>query len=186
MPVIRRILYLTTGILFIILFFQGVFVGGYSRILLREIFDLDLLTKKGPLISQSFKVDKSTTYYELNFEKNTSTFVGDSLFLNVKLLNKKNKVINEFPIKFIQTANYDYRERWKQLVFKATEKQELRVVIKVLKNNMKKAQSAKNNYYLRFRVKDVDSKITMNNYYNVFIYAFFAMLAMIFIPNKWF
>lgn len=184
--VIRRTLVITTCAIFALLFFRGVFFSGYSRTLVREIFDLDMLTKKGPLISKPFNVSRSTTYYELNFEKNTSSFSGDSLLLNVKVLGEKNKVINEFPINFIETGSYSYRDRRKQLLFKATQKQKLRVVIQVLRNNMDKTRSAKNNYYLRFRVKDNDTKVAMDYYYTVFIYSFFAMLVMIFIPKKWF
>jgi hypothetical protein len=168
------------------LFYQGVFLGTYSQTLVRETFDLDMLTQKGPLVSKPFKVDKSTTYYELNFEKRTSSFVGDSLLLNVKVFDEQNKVINEFPVNLIETGSYSYRDRWKQFLFKATQKQKLRVAIKVLKNNMDKSRSAKDNYYLRFRVTDNDGKIAMDSYYKVFIYSFFAMLIMVFIPKQWF
>lgn len=184
--VIRRTLIITTCLLFMMLFYQGVFLGTYSQTLVRETFDLDMLTQKGPLVSKPFQVDKSTTFYELNFEKRTSSFTGDSLLLNVKVLSEQNKVINEFLVNFVETGSYSYRDRWKQVLFKAKQKQKLRVTIRVLRNNIDKTRSAKDNYYLRFRVTDKDGKVAMDYYYRVFIYSFFAMLVMIFIPKKWF
>ncbi|WP_299452417.1 hypothetical protein [uncultured Microscilla sp.] len=180
--IIRRILFLTTGVLFAILFFRAAFgVGSYGS-LLSETFRLNLLTEKGPLISKPFRVYEKTKYYEMNFDKNTSEFTGDSLLINVKVLNNKDEVINEFTESFIVTNKSGYRDKWHKRLFKVNKDQELRVAMKVIKNNLKKSKRN----YVRFKVRYANKKVPTSYYYKVFIYAFFAMIVMLFIPKKWF
>ena len=85
--IIRRILVITSGTLFVILFWRMVSSNGYSGYsFLMERFELDLLKKKGPLVSSPFRVHKDIRYYQMTFIRNTPAYVGDSLLINVKLV----------------------------------------------------------------------------------------------------
>lgn len=185
--IIRRILIITSGALFAILFWRMVSPQGYSNYtFFRERFELDLLQKKGPLVSTPFRVNKRIRYYQMTFTRNTPKFIGDSLFIHVKVLTKDNKVIDEFTENFLYTAKTRYSDRWHHRIFKTDKDQELRVVLQQVKSNLVQKRSTYNNFHVKFKVSYATRQITMRYYYPIFSYIFFAMIIMLFVPKTLF
>ena len=102
------------------------------------------------------------------------------------MLTKDNKVIDEFTENFIHTSKSGYSDKWHYRMFKANKYEELRVVLKLIKSNLVKKRASLDNFNLMFKVSYATKQITMRYYYPIFLYSFFAMIVMLFIPKKLF
>jgi len=187
--IIRRIFITTTLILFGILAARVTFDIGKTSYLLFERFDLELLKKRGPLISKPFRVSKSPRFYKVSFERQLASYYSNlQLAINVKLVNNKNKVVNNFDIDFSKDPKKNYNKKYRQKYFKSNRTEQLYVVMKLLKSNVKKSTSSLsyNKNRISARVYGADDDIPTRFYYRVFIYCFFIMLIMLFVPKKLF
>ncbi|OJJ15789.1 hypothetical protein BKI52_36320 [marine bacterium AO1-C] len=187
--IIRRIFVTTTVILFGILAVRVTFDIGKSSYLLYETFDLELLKKRGPLISKPFRVSKSPRFYNLSFERALSSHRFNlQLSVNVKLVNNKNQVINNFDVDFSKDPKKSYNKKYRTKYFKSNKNEQLYVVMKLLKNNVKasKSKSSYSRNRIKVSVDSADDDIPTKFYYRVFIYCFFIMIVMLFIPKKMF
>ena len=186
---IRRISIVTTLLLFGVLAVRVTLDIGKSKYLLSEKFGLELLKKRGPLISKPFQVSNKPRFYRLNFTSKFGSYTSNpQLLVNVKLVNSKNKVINNFDIDFSEKNKKSYRRRYLKKYFKSNKNEQLYVVMKLLKSNIKKVKSTysyrKNS--IRVGVYGADDDIPNRFYYRVFIYSFFIMIVMLFVPSRLF
>jgi len=187
--IIRRIFITTTVILFGILAVRVTFDMGKTSSLLYETFHLDLLKKRGPLISKPFRVSKSPRFYRVGFERNLASYKSNlQLAINVKLVNNKNKVVNSFDVDFSKDPKKSYNHKYRKRYFKSNKTEQLFVVMKLLKSNVSESKSSYsyNKNRISARVYGADDDIPTKFYYRVFIYCFFIMIVMLFIPQKLF
>lgn len=183
---LKKALGITAAVLFAILFVRVVFGLDSTSSVLRESFELELLGKKGPLQSKPFTLYKSNHYYEFELRRQTSSFKNDALLINVKLIDKDQKIINEFNMDFAQAPSKSYNKRFREKILKASKTQQLQVVLQVLKNNIDKGRANRYNNQVALTIRNLGGRIATKYYYRVFLYVFFGAIFMLFIPNKTF
>lgn len=184
---IRRILVTTTTLLFIMMAYHSVFRTGHYWSKPAERFRLSLLQQKGTLVSKSFRLSPRIEFYKIGFRRYTRRQSKDQLLLNVKILNTKKKIINEFNVDFSKDPKKSSNLAFRTKTFKIKKEKKIYVALTLLKNNIDLSKkSSYNNNTIRVYMDSADKKVAVNKYYNVFIITFFAMIVFLFIPSKTF
>lgn len=183
---LKKALGITAAVLFAILFVRVVFGLDSTSSVLRESFELELLGKKGPLRSKSFTLYKSNHYYEFELRRRPPRLKNDVLLINIKLIDKDQKIINEFNMDFAKDPSKSYNKMFREKVLKASKTQQLQVVLQVLKNNIDKGRATRYNNQVALTIRNLGGRIATKYYFRVFLYVFFGVIFMLFIPNKTF
>lgn len=184
--IIRRTLVTCTGVLFAIMAYRFFFDVGREWKSFREKFELEILAKKGTLVSQPFEVYKQTHFYEIEVRRDVAYTKDMKLKVNIKLIDHRNKIINDFDADFAYNSKKGYSSYTIKKVFKTKQRRKLYLVMKLLESNVKKKKSTYLRNKLDVTVRGVNDTIPSRYYYRAFLYSFFAMVIFLFIPSKTF